>query len=206
MTHPHKLDLHALRYWIFDMDGTLTIAKHDFAMIRKVLEIPEDEDILTNLEKLPDADRAARSRWLAEYELKIAKETTMADGALALLTHLAEQKSEFAILTRNLKDLASITLEAAGVCAFFPSDFIIGREDAAPKPLPDGILSIIQSWGIQPHETVIVGDHEYDLAAGKNAGITTILVNHPTNIYPQLADFHFKDCQTLLTYLASPRS
>ena len=201
MTHSHLPNLRHIRHWIFDMDGTLTVAKHDFAMIKKVLEIPTDADILTHLELLPEADRAARLRWLAEYELKIAKETVTAEGAMALLTFLAQSECEFAILTRNLKPLASITLQAAGVSQFFQHELIIGREDAAPKPLPDGILSILETWGIEPHETVIVGDHEYDLAAGKNAGISTILVNHPCNIYPELADFYFKDCTTLLLHL-----
>lgn len=201
MTHSHLPNLRHIRHWIFDMDGTLTVAKHDFVMIKKVLEIPMDEDILTHLELLPEADQAARLRWLAEYELKIAKETITAEGAMALLSFLAKSDCEFAILTRNLKHLANITLQAAGVSEFFKPELIIGREDAAPKPLPDGILSILEAWGIQPHETVIVGDHEYDLAAGKNAGISTILVNHPTNIYPDLADFYFKDCDALLQYL-----
>lgn len=203
MLNSHTLDLRTLRHWIFDMDGTLTIAMHDFAMIKKVLEIPIEEDILVNLERLPEADRKARSRWLAEYELKIAKETIPAEGAMALLTYLSEKNSQFAILTRNLSDLAAITLEAAGASSFFPPELIIGREDAAPKPHPDGILAILEQWGITPHETVIVGDHEYDLAAGKNAGIATILVNHPTNIYPNLADFHFKDCVSLLHHLSA---
>lgn len=39
--------------WIFDMDGTLTIAKHDFDAIKRELEIPLDTDILTSLSKLP---------------------------------------------------------------------------------------------------------------------------------------------------------
>jgi len=35
-----------VRHWVFDMDGTLTIAVHDFAAIRRALEIPEEDDIL----------------------------------------------------------------------------------------------------------------------------------------------------------------
>lgn len=203
MSQADSAHLQTIRHWIFDMDGTLTLAKHDFAMIKKVLEIPEDEDILTNLDALPTEDRKARLRWLAEYELKIAKETVTAIGALTLLDHLSEQKSEFAILTRNLQDLAFITLEAAGIDHFFTQELIIGRMDAAPKPSPAGILKILQAWNIEPHETVIVGDHEYDLAAGKNAGIATILINEAGNIYPDLADYYFPNCETLLHYLKS---
>lgn len=197
-------DIRHIRHWIFDMDGTLTLAVHDFAMIKKVLEIPEDEDILVNLENLPEADRAARLRWLAEYELKLAKQSIPAKGASELLSYLHQQSSDLAILTRNLQDLALVTLEAIKADHYFKTPLIFGRENAAPKPSPDGIEQIIKKWGISPYETVIVGDHEYDLASGKNAGIQTILVNHEENIYPELADYFFPDCEALLTYLKRP--
>ncbi len=34
------------KYWIFDLDGTLTVPVHDFQGIRKTLGIPRDKDIL----------------------------------------------------------------------------------------------------------------------------------------------------------------
>lgn len=194
-------DIRQIRHWIFDMDGTLTFAVHDFAMIKKVLEIPADEDILANLATLPESDREARLRWLAEYELKLAKESLPAKGAPELLQYLHQKPADFAILTRNLQDLAKITLAAIKADHYFEDSFIFGRENAAPKPSADGIEQIIAAWGISPHETVIVGDHEYDLASGKNAGIQTILVNHQHNIYPELADHFFPDCHALLRYL-----
>lgn len=39
--------------WIFDMDGTLTIAIHDFSDIKRQLGLPQDTDILTSLSRLP---------------------------------------------------------------------------------------------------------------------------------------------------------
>lgn len=193
--------LQDIRYWIFDMDGTLTVAKHDFAMIRKVLEVADDEDILDNLAALPKADRLARERWLAEYEYKVAKATKAATGAADLLAYLAKRSTHFAILTRNLHALTEITLKAAKIAEHFPQEFIIGRDTATPKPAPDGILKLLELWQISPQEALIIGDHEYDLAAGKNAGITTLLINQQENIYPELADYHFTDCSALLRAL-----
>ncbi|MHC5225982.1 HAD family hydrolase [Ignatzschineria sp. LJL83] len=198
MSYP---DLRNIRHWIFDMDGTLTIAVHDFAMIKKVLDIPDDEDILVNLAQLPLEDQNARLRWLAEYELKLAKQSLPAMGAVELLEYLNHQSSELAILTRNLQDLALITLEAIDVHDYFQENVVFGRENAEPKPSPDGIEQILTTWNISPKEAVIVGDHEYDLASGKNAGIQTILVNQDRNIYPELADYFFTDCTALLKYL-----
>ena len=36
-----------------DLDGTLTLAVHDFALIRRELDIPADHDILGHLAGLP---------------------------------------------------------------------------------------------------------------------------------------------------------
>ncbi len=38
--------------WIFDMDGTLTIANHDFEAIRAELDLPPDRPILEALAEL----------------------------------------------------------------------------------------------------------------------------------------------------------
>ena len=37
------------QHWVFDMDGTLTVAVHDYKHIRRILEIPEYADILGHL-------------------------------------------------------------------------------------------------------------------------------------------------------------
>ncbi len=61
-----------VRHWVFDMDGTLTIAVHDFAAIRRALEIPEEDDILHHLAALPADEAAAKRAWLLEHERELA--------------------------------------------------------------------------------------------------------------------------------------
>ena len=58
-----------IRHWVFDMDGTLTRAVHDFPAIRRALDIPEQDDILLHLAALPEAEAAAKHAWLLEHEL-----------------------------------------------------------------------------------------------------------------------------------------
>ncbi len=57
-----------IRHWVFDMDGTLTRAVHDFPAIRRALDIPEQDDILLHLAALPEAEAAAKHAWLLEHE------------------------------------------------------------------------------------------------------------------------------------------
>ena len=66
------MKLREVRHWVFDMDGTLTVAVHDFAAIRRALEIPAEADILTHLAGLPVAEAAAKHAWLLEHERELA--------------------------------------------------------------------------------------------------------------------------------------
>ena len=82
--------LQQCRHWVFDMDGTLTKAVHDFAYIRQQLEIPPTEDILAHLDALPAEQAAAKHRWLLEHELELAQNAQLAPGAKQLIAQLAD--------------------------------------------------------------------------------------------------------------------
>lgn len=66
------MSLQQIRHWVFDMDGTLTVAVHDFAAIKVALEIPQTHDILTHLAALPADEAAAKHAWLLEHERELA--------------------------------------------------------------------------------------------------------------------------------------
>ncbi|HEY8331398.1 MAG TPA: HAD family hydrolase, partial [Pseudomonas sp.] len=67
------MPLPQLRHWVFDMDGTLTVAVHDFAAIRRALEIPPQDDILAHLAALPAELAAAKHAWLLAHEQTLAQ-------------------------------------------------------------------------------------------------------------------------------------
>ena len=104
-----------IRHWVFDMDGTLTRAVHDFPAIRRALDIPEQDDILLHLAALPEAEAAAKHAWLLEHERALAEAARPAPGALELVRELQRRSVRLGILTRNDHQLALITLEAIGL-------------------------------------------------------------------------------------------
>ena len=195
------MSLGDIRHWVFDMDGTLTVAVHDFAAIREALDIPSEHDILTHLAALPAAEAAAKHAWLLEHERDLAIASKAADGAVELVRELARRDCRLAILTRNARELAHVTLEAIGLADCFPVEHILGRDEAAPKPNPDGLLQIARAWGVSPGAMVMVGDYRFDLDCGRAAGTRTVLVNLPDNPWPQLADWHATDCRALRALL-----
>jgi HAD superfamily hydrolase (TIGR01549 family) len=184
-------------HWVFDMDGTLTIAVHDFAAIRKTLDIPPDADILHYLAALPDEERSAKHAWLLEHERELAVGAKPAPGAVALIRVLCERGCRLGILTRNAQELAYVTLEAIGLAECFSREEVLGRDEAPPKPHPGGLRHFIDRWQVEPAKVVMVGDHRIDLECGRNAGTRTVLVNSLYNNWPELADDHAVDCNAL---------
>jgi HAD superfamily hydrolase (TIGR01509 family) len=191
----------ASRHWVFDMDGTLTLPVHDFALIRRELNISPQTDILQHLAALPAADAAAQRAWLMTHERALALAAQPAPGAVALVTALHAAGCRIGILTRNARELAQLTLQAIGLAACFAEDEILGRDEVEPKPDPAGLQFFAARWKVAPAQMRMVGDHSYDLACGRAAGVPTVLVNLPDNPWPALVDWQLRDCAELLERL-----
>jgi HAD superfamily hydrolase (TIGR01549 family) len=179
------------------MDGTLTVAVHDFAAIRRALSIPDASDILEHLARLPPEESARKHAWLLEHERELARASKASAGAVELVRHLQARGCRLGILTRNARELAMMVLQAIGVRECFDPDDILGRDEAPPKPHPGGLVYLAQRWKIPCSELVMVGDFRYDLECARAAGARSVLVNLPENLWPELADHYAEDCQAL---------
>ena len=197
------MSLSDVRHWVFDMDGTLTVAVHDFAAIRVALSIPPEHDILTHLAALPAAEAAAKHAWLLEHERDLALGSKPAVGAVELVRELAGRGYRLGILTRNARELAHVTLEAIGLADCFAEEDVLGRDEAPPKPHPDGLLKLAAAWEVAPSKMAMVGDYRIDLECGRAAGARTVLVNLPDNPWPELTDWHAEDCVALRQMLSA---
>lgn len=194
------------RCWIFDLDGTLTLPVHDFAVIRAALGMTEnDPDILRYISSLPAAEALAKHNQLIEIEYELSAKTAAAPGAGRLLDQLLGRDVRVGILTRNTREIALHTLGQIGLNGYFTSDVILGREEAAPKPHPEGIEKLLAVWGNLPDETVMVGDYLFDLQVGRAAGAATIHVDRSGAFrWPDLADLTVTTLEELaetLTYV-----
>lgn len=185
------------KHWVFDLDGTLTVPSHDFDAIRRALDIAPEADILEHLASLPEHLAREKHAWLFEHERGLARAARPAAGAVELVSHLHDEGVRLGILTRNARELAWITLEAIGLAFAFTRDAVLGREDAAPKPSPEGLVRIAAGWHVLPAALVMVGDYRFDLECGRRAGASTVLVNLPENPWPELADVHAPSCAIL---------
>ena len=177
------------KYWIFDLDGTLTIAVHDFNAIREELGIPEGQPIIKTLESLPLKESRNKKKKLQEIEEKLALNASPAPGVKKLLEILNSQNYIFGILTLNTRENAWITLKALGLSEYFTKESVIGRWCAEPKPSPNGIKKLLNHWNVYANDALIVGDYLYDLQVGRAAEIATVHVDPSGNFeWPELAD------------------
>ncbi|MGV3664737.1 MAG: HAD family hydrolase [Leptospira bouyouniensis] len=188
------------KYWIFDMDGTLTIAQHDFIAIKTELGIPIEKDILTSLSQLPQTLREQKQLELDEIEFKIAKLAKASHGCYNFLQELQSFSTKLGILTRNSYKNSIETLTAAGISKFFSHTDIVCREKAKPKPNPDGILYLMKQWNALPKETIMVGDYVFDLEAGKKANVETVYID-PSGLFPfkKEANFHITKLEDIFS-------
>jgi HAD superfamily hydrolase (TIGR01509 family) len=190
------------RHWVFDMDGTLTVAVHDFEAIKRALDIPQSDDILQHLAALPTAEAAAKHAWLLSHERELAEAAQAAPGAVQLVRELQARGCRLGILTRNAQPLALVTLQAIGLADCFASVDVIGRDEALPKPDPAGLLHLAQQWQVAPSALVMVGDYLFDLECAHAAGASGVLVNLPDNPWPQVSVGYARDCAELLRQLS----
>ena len=201
-----RCDVAASRHWVFDMDGTLTEPVHDFELIRRELRIPTGADILEHLASLPAQQAADSHAWLMQHERALAEASVAAPGAVALIRALHADGCRLGILTRNARELAEVTLAAIGVAECFAAEEIIGRWEVAPKPSPAGLQFFAERWQVLPAQMRMVGDHYYDLATAKAAGVPGILINVPDDPWPGMAQWQLRDCVQLLQQWRAAKS
>jgi HAD superfamily hydrolase (TIGR01509 family) len=197
MSIPHHIL--ARPCWIFDLDGTLTVPVHDFPAIRMALGMSDLEtDILQFLASLPSDEAALRHARLIEIEYELAEKTAAAPGAGRLLSLLLSRDARVGILTRNTREIARHTLGQIGLHEYFTLENILGRDEAVPKPHPEGIGKLLDAWGSSPDETVMVGDYLFDLQTGRAAGTATIHVDRSGAFrWPDLADVSVETLEEL---------
>lgn len=171
------MELERRPFWIFDMDGTLTVAVHDFDAMRAQLGLRPKEPILEQIAEAPEARARALLAQLDEIELTLARRARAAEGAHPLLERLCARGARLGIVTRNSFTNALETLRACELARFFAPECVLGREAAAPKPDPEGIRRLLAHWRAEPHQAVMVGDYRYDLLAGRAAGTATVYVD-----------------------------
>lgn len=188
-----------VRLIIFDLDGTLVDSSVDITNALNYAVEPygirplkaEDtikmvgEGISRLIEKLiagsftgsePGSMKdALTERFLEHYTAHIIDYTRAYPGVRETLERLSGYKK--AVISNKREALSRKTLEGLELMRFF--NYVVGS-DTTPekKPSPVPVLKVLNELSVIPEEAVMVGDSNYDVDAGKAAGVTTVAVTY----------------------------
>ncbi len=134
-------------------------------LMEKVIEregISADRDILTE-------------RFLDYYSAHLIDNTTVYPGVIETFKKLNNYKK--AVISNKREVLSKRTLNDLGISEYL--DLVVGSDTTLErKPSPVPLLYAMEKLGATPDETVIVGDSNFDIEAGKAAGIKTVAVTY----------------------------
>lgn len=162
------MSMQAIKYILFDLDGTLVDSPIDFAGMRRSLGINEKQDILGYLESIKDKDPdryAEGADIVYQYELEASKKVNLFEGVLDFLDFLKSEQFKMGVVTRNCREIAEIQMK--GITHFF--EHILTRDDVQnPKPHPESFLFFNQKYNFTSDKTLFIGNHRHDYEFAQN--------------------------------------
>jgi phosphoglycolate phosphatase len=206
---------------IFDLDGTLVDTRRDLAnamnyalcqLGKNALDLQTltsyvGDGISKLLERaLPNSSETdvetVRQHFRQFYFEHIADFSQPYSGMIEVLDHFAGKKK--AVLTNKPQEFAEALLQRLGICKYFVT-IIGGQPNLKLKPDPEAILKILNHLAILPARTIIIGDSENDIWAGKASGAVTCAVTYGFRSAEKLLalnpDFVIDEPQALKTFV-----
>lgn len=183
-----------LKLLIFDLDGTLADTAQDITNAlnyalqpfgSKVYSVEETKAMVGSgisrlLESLvPSKDDESKKivteRFIGFYTEHIIDNTKAYPHVKEILMQLGDYRK--AVVSNKREALSRSVLEGIGILKHF--EIVLGSDNVREKkPSPVPILDLMNKFSVTNKETVIIGDSNYDIEAGKAAGIKTIAVTY----------------------------
>jgi phosphoglycolate phosphatase len=115
------------------------------------------------------------NRFIEYYTVHLVDHTRPYKGVRETLASL--DRFHKAVISNKKTALSHMVLERLGLSPFF--EVILGS-DAVPekKPSPMPVLKVLSELNIEPVHAMIVGDSNFDIDAGKAAGVITVAVTY----------------------------
>ena len=178
-----------MRCILFDLDGTLTDTfelwyrcVHDLVLKHAGRELSKDEyarkywgmDSRSKIRELITTEPQDVEKLYAELQTALIdniQAVTAFPGISDAIRSLSKRYPLAAISNSSIAFMQA-QLEHTGLMGYFT----VLIADALPKPSPEGLLRAIRELGCAPQDALFVGDSRFDTAAGKAAGIRTLLI------------------------------
>jgi phosphoglycolate phosphatase len=201
-----------VRALIFDLDGTLIDSKLDLihsvnAMLTEMGRSTLSGEIISSyighgapmlvsraLGGVAKEDELARglTYFLDYYEEHKLDNTRLYPETTDTLAKLKEQNISMAVLTNKPVKISVRILETLGAAKYFRAIYG-GNSFDTKKPDPRGAKAILDEFGVNASDAMMIGDSEVDIQTARNANMIATAVNygfgihdrtqHPADIY-----------------------
>ena len=212
----------SIKHICFDLDGTLVDSK--ITILKSTLETLKTLNIETSLQEdkffkmigmhfvdifnefkidVPDFNK-----FISVYKslyFNFIDDSIPFPGAAVMLKHFSEKGIKTSLLTTKAQDQADKIIDHFSLRENL--SYIMGRQNGvAHKPSAEPLLIICDELGIQPSESLMVGDTELDINCGKNAGALSCGVTYgyrtEENLKEYNPDFLINDINELKDFVS----
>jgi len=193
------------RLLVFDWDGTLadstTIIAEAIQQACRDLGLPPPDDAAARFviglgladalrhvaPSLPPADYPRLSERYREHYLARDPGIPLFGGAREMLADLDARGFLLAIATGKSRTGLARALAQQRLA----HRFVASRcaDEGFPKPHPDMLLALMDRCGVEPVETLMIGDTTHDLALARNAGASALAVTYGAHTSEGLSGF-----------------
>lgn len=179
---------------LFDLDGTLVDTAPDLGyalnlQLQRHGKLPLSDELIRPMAShgthgllalgfglTPDHANfnAMRDEYLALYDQVFTRSPRLFEGFSDVLGHIESRALPWGIVTNKPRRFTKPLVVSMGLDKRAAS--VISGDDAPqPKPSPATLLLACHQMGIEPQDCVYVGDAERDIAAGRAAGMKTVV-------------------------------
>jgi HAD superfamily hydrolase (TIGR01509 family) len=200
---------------IFDLDGVLIDSRDiHFDVLNKALSQLDSKYIISKKEHLTKYDGLSTRQKLVKltkdknlpesmYDIiwnnkqiltfnELDKVVTVNDKLISIFSYLKMNGFVIAIASNSIRKTIDIVINNSGISEFV--DLIVSNEDVSyPKPNPQIYLTVMQKFGISPHETYIFEDSYIGRQSAFKSGATVCPVNNST----ELTIDYVKECVSM---------
>lgn len=180
---------------VFDWDGTLIDSEARIVNCMRAaiqdLQLPErSHDAMRNVIGLglqealatlyPEGNQSIYQELVERYRHHfLVQNDTPSElfaGVEALLDGLSARGHYLAIATGKGRVGLEKALDETGLRDYF--DYTRCADETRSKPHPQMLEEIMDRLGVEPHETLMIGDTEYDMQMANNAGTAALAVSY----------------------------
>ena len=179
------------KYIIFDFDGTLVntndiIIESWQATYEHYLGHKMDVDRIvetfgevlndTIARTIPDADLIEVRSYYRDYQDTHCQDKVYAfEGVRELLDELRRRGYCLGVATSRTAYSFKNYMDSLGLTGYI--DEVVTVEDVSShKPDPESVIAVLEKFGADPEDALMIGDTKYDIGCANNAGVDSVLV------------------------------